>query len=306
MNVRVTSQTQVARAIADLRARSAAVAGYQDQIASGVRLRRPSDDPAAFAAAARQKAAGQRLDGYLQTVSDATADLNEGVSALQSGNQILTRARQIAQEGANAATDAAGRAALATEVDSLLDRMLAVGNGRADGRYVFGGTATGTAPFAVAARDAEGQPTAITYQGSPDRARGLIGPTQTVDTRYAGGDVFQQPGADVFAELIGLRDELRGAADPGTALSQRLAGLEQAQDAVTGAIGEQSGSLASLEAVQARAKDLRLAAVSRASELEGTDYAEAVVKLNEEQSVLQAALATSARLLEPILLDFIR
>ena len=35
------------------------------------------------------------------------------------------------------------------------------------------------------------------------------GQNQTVDTRYAGSEVFQQPGADVFQALITLRDNLR-------------------------------------------------------------------------------------------------
>jgi flagellar hook-associated protein 3 FlgL len=309
VTARVTGQTQVATAIANLRAQTARQAKLQDQIGSGTKLALPSDGPAEYAAAARGKAASQRFDVHLQSIATATADLNAGVSALTQTNRLLSKASQLAQEGVNGATDAVGYEALATELDGVIDQAITLANSKQDGRSLFAGTATDTPAFAVT-RDAAGKPTAVQYTGSGDRAAVIVGPGQATDTRYVGSAVFQQSGGDVFAALIGLRDDLRNGSLTGTAkaaaLTARLSDLEAARTAVGGAVAEQSASLVTLDATSARIRDLKLDTDARTGELEGTDYTEAVVKMKEQDGVFEATLAVTAKLMQPSLLDFIR
>jgi flagellar hook-associated protein 3 FlgL len=310
MNIRVTGQTQTAAAAANLQRQSAALAKFQNQLSSGQRVVLPSDDPAAFPALTVARVNSGRLATYAQTAADATTVLNTGVDALQEVNDTLVRAKQLALEGANAATEgAAAFEALAAEVDGLIGRAIRAANTDADGLRLFGGTAAGTAPFR-AVTDAQGNVTSVAYDGTADRSRVLIGPGQTIDTRYAGSDVFQRPGADVFQSLIQLRDDLRNPAltqpQKAAALNGRIADLDAARGAVSEATAEQASALAQLEAVQARVADLKLAADTRVGEVGATDFADAVVKLKEQETVFQAALAVSANILQPSLLDFIR
>lgn len=307
MNIRVTGQTQSDNAIGYMRRQQAALATLNDQISSGVRLKAPSDDPANFPALTLAKAAGLRFDAYTQTMNDATADLSEAADSLGEANQVLVRAKQIAVEAVNGTTDSQGHEALATEVDTLITRMLSAANKQADGNYLFGGTATDTPPFATTGTGPNGGPGAVVYQGSADRARVLIGPGQTTDTRYVGSEVFQQAGGDAFGALIGLRDALRSPnPDKAGTLTQSLAAVDAARTAISDTTAEQSANLASLEALKTRVTDLKLATTIRAGDLESTDYAEAIVKLQEQQGALQATLAVTAKLMEPSLLNFIQ
>ena len=73
MDVRVTGQTQSANAIANLRRQQSAVAKYQDQITSGVRIKVASDDPSAYVAAAQTRRASERNQTYQNTITSATA-----------------------------------------------------------------------------------------------------------------------------------------------------------------------------------------------------------------------------------------
>jgi flagellar hook-associated protein 3 FlgL len=135
--------------------------------------------------------------------------------------------------------------------------------------------------------------------------------SDTVKTRFTGSEVFQQPGVEVFDTLIALRDDLRNPSftnDQRVAqLTQRMQTLEGAQKAVLGKVGEQSASLVRLEALQTRLDDLKLNNDIRLGELEGTDYAEAVLKLREQESIFQATLGVTARsAAQQNLLDFIR
>lgn len=310
MNLRVTAQTQTANALANLRRQAADVTKFQEQITSGVKVQAASDNPTAFSVITTARAANKRASTYQETITDSTTDLNAGVSALGEANDTLVRATQIAIEGAGGTLDSTGYEALANEVDRLFDNLLNSANRQQDGKYLFGGTAADTPPFRVGTLTPEGRPATIAYDGAPERARSLVSKSQTVDTKYVGGEVFQTAGQDVFAALIGLRDDLRNPAITDSArtaaLSARLGDLQTARDAVGEVVGEQASSLAGLEAISTRLSDLKLSADLRAGDLESTDYAEAILKLNQQDTAFQATLSVSAKLLQPSLLDFIR
>jgi flagellar hook-associated protein 3 FlgL len=261
-----------------------------------------------YPALTEAKAAATRLKSYANTVGEATAVLNSGVSTIQDVNDILVRAKNIALQANDSSTTPESREALATEVDSLLSRALTAVNAQPDGKSLFSGTAVNTAPF-TATLDAQGRPTAVTYAGSTDRARIVTGRGTTVDTRYVGSEVFQQPGADVFAGLIALRDNLRGTVPTGSTfndeMNQRITDLGAARDTLSEAMGEQSSNLAALDTLSNVIGNAKLDFDGRAGDLEGTDYSEAIVKMQEAQTSLQAIYAVTAQLSDPGLLDFI-
>lgn len=312
MNLRVTGQVQTGNSIAYIRDRGGALAKFQDQVASGLRLKLPSDDPIAYASLTQLKGTSARLAAFTGSVAEAAAVLGSAETAFQEVNDALVRARQIAQEGGDSATATGPGAleALASEVDGLIDRVLRSTNAKPDGKPLFGGTATDVTPFRVAATDPAGRPTAIAYDGAAESARAVIGPNQTLDTRVPGGAVFQQPGADVFQTLIALRDDLRNPALSDSAraqaLNQRLADADAARTALSEVRGARAADLATLEATQTLIGDQKLAVDTRTGELEGTDYAEAVVRMKEQETVLQSIYAVTAKFFDTGLLDFIR
>jgi flagellar hook-associated protein 3 FlgL len=60
-----------------------------------------------------------------------------------------------------------------------------------------------------------------------------------------------------------------------------------------------------LELVEQRLEDRLLAFQERLSDTEDADLVEAVVRMNTQQTALEAALNAGARILQPSLLDFI-
>lgn len=307
---RVGSHHAVETAIARLRQQTAALAELQDQVGSGSRLLRPSLGPSEFVEVRSRRAGAARLETYSEAIADVTSTLDDSVSALTEAHSLLTRAGALASEAANASTDAEGIKAIAIEVDELIERMLAVANTQTNERYLYGGTATRSAPFVVSATDPAGRPTQIDYVGASDRGRGLVAPEKPVDMYYVGSDVFQDPAGNVFAELMALRDELR---DPllsdsqrSQALSARLGGLQNARATILDDIGEQSASLESMRAMTNRFGDMKLALDSRAGELDGTDVAAAVVRMGEIENLLKATIGVSSRLIDGSFLDFLR
>ena len=311
MNVRVTNLTQANEAIAYIQQQSAALAQVQNEVSTGIRVNVPSDDPSAFAQISQVKAASARLTTYTQNISSATDTLNNSVSTLSDVNDLLVQAQQLAQQGANAGTNSqTDRNALATQVNSLITRALNDANANPDGKPLYAGTATNTTPFTVATTNANGQPETIAYNGAAQSASVITGQGQTVNTRYVGSAVFQQSGADVFQALVGLRDDLQNTALSDTALSQslnqRISQITAARSAIQNVTGEQSGSLATLQTLSNSVSNAQLADQTRLGDLQGTDYAAAVVQMQQNQTALQAIYATTAQLLQPGFLSFLQ
>jgi flagellar hook-associated protein 3 FlgL len=309
MELRVTSQVQVSRTIANVRRQTDALANLQQQASSGIRLAKPSDDPLDVGELLQNRSQDLRLGAYQSNVKDSQNTLNGSVSSLLEASNLFTRAKQIAVEGANAATTDSGFEPLAQEVDELLNRLVGVANAQSNGRAQFGGTATGQDPFVITSQDLSGRPLTVAYRGANENASAPIGTGQTVDTYYAGNNIFQKAGADAFQALIGLRDDLRAAANsPGSAaaLTQRVGDLDKAQNALLDGVGAQSASLENLEALDTRISDLKLSVQSRAGDLESADIAEVALKLQEQNNLFQSTLATAGRLFNLNLFDYLR
>lgn len=119
----------------------------QEQMSSGKKINRPSDDPIGQAAIIRNNQTLSEVDQFLRNITQADTSLSFGESALQSVGDQLLRARELATQAANATYTAADRVNIAKEVKELYDQMVGVANASQGGRYVFAGDQTGAAPF---------------------------------------------------------------------------------------------------------------------------------------------------------------
>ncbi len=116
--------------------------------------------------------------------------------------------------------------------------------------------------------------------------------------------------ADAFQVLSQLQADLRNLADlPASerdaALSRRLEDIERIQTHLLGIVGEQSVTLQTLDSMQQRTEDLLLSAESRLTEVQGTDYAQAVLQLQAEQTLLQFSLTSAVRLFDFSIIPFL-
>lgn len=191
MDTRVTLQTAFNRAIVDTRRLTDQIADLQTQSATGKRYQRISDNPAATLSVLANSAQERTMSAHLANIGVARSALNTSVSTLQQASTIFTRAHSIATDAANSANDASSYEAIASEVDEMINQLLSLANTKQAGTYLYGGEAGTQPPFAVSATDSQGRPTAITYNGSDDRASASVGQHQQVAVYYAGNDVFQ-------------------------------------------------------------------------------------------------------------------
>lgn len=184
MYVRTTQQLIVNSAIEYARRHSTRLADLQQQISTGIRLHRPSDDPAAYRSAVTQQFTDQRFTSHMENIDVARSRLDTSVSQLLAAKDLFLEARDIAFESRQTNE----RGVFVSQVDRLLGRLQKLANERFDGNFLFSGTATTTQPFEFPETDARGRGV---YLGSGEHSQITIGLELTADVFSPGAEVFQ-------------------------------------------------------------------------------------------------------------------
>jgi flagellar hook-associated protein 3 FlgL len=115
----------------------------------------------------------------------------------------------------------------------------------------------------------------------------------------------------VFQALIGLRGDLRNTRglseeEQAEVISQRLDELDRVHSGILSIVGEQGAELQNLDGLESRTKDVQVDLRSLTSDLKGVDLPEVVLSLQSQQNLLQLTQASTARVFDQSLLDFIR
>lgn len=290
---RITSSMMTATAQRNLATSQAALARLQDQGSSGVRLSKPSDDPAATASALRVRSEARANEVYSRNADDALGWLGTVDTVLGSSTDILRRARDLTLQGANSgAQSTASREALAVEVDSLKEALLQQANTQYLGRSVF------------SANSLAGEAFDSTYTHSGVAGTSLerrIGSDSSVTVDGDGVAAFGEGATSVFALLDRISTDLRA----GTDVSARIGDI----DGFLSSISTERSIAGSRYAQVERGKDLLLMSSnnleSRRSALEDADLGQVIIDLKMQEVAYQAALSVTARAIPSTLLEFL-
>lgn len=303
---RVTQRLLVDRVLTNLGSQNRAILRLQEQLSTGQRVNRPSDDPLDARRAISARAEINKYQQYLANISTAGPQLTETETTVQTIIDRVQRARELALQGANGTNDQGQRDQIAIEVNQLLEGVLVDGNHQTNGRYIFGGTRTMSPPF-EATRDANGEITAVAYVGNDTRFELEVQDGVRVPVNQPGSDVLGTGGApavDIFQLFIGLRDSLR--VNDQTGLQTRLSELDTADDQLGIAL---SGVGAVQNRVAGVDTELRTQVTQQQQVLSDAidaDIAEVIINLNAQNNAFQAALSAGANVIQPSLLDFLR
>lgn len=269
----------------------------QLQLATGKRINKPSDDPVGIRQSLRLRAESLKSDDYQSNIETSTGFLNTADSAFAGMTSLLQEVKGLAVQGGNDTLNASARAALGSQVDNALKRLVGLGNTQHDGRYVFAGAATTTEPFSLTAAGDR-----VDYAGAEENFSVQISPSSTLPVSQVGSALFQKP-ADMFKALIDLRDALQN--DDGNAIRLSIADVDAAHDQVASHFGELGGRQQRLEMTLNQLQDVQINLDELVSQIEDADLAEVITKFQAGQVALQAGLQAGARVAQQTLLDYL-
>jgi flagellar hook-associated protein 3 FlgL len=179
--MRVPTLQTSREAISLITARQAEQARLQNQIASGLRVQSPGDDPAAAAQAELARSRLAHLAQDQRATQLATSVLSTADGALAQGTDLIESARDAIVAAGNGAYNAVDRQALAMQLRGTRDQLLKLANTPdGAGGFVFGGQGTQVGPVSGTVTPAYG-PMAGTQQ---------VGESAQYDATVDGRTVF--------------------------------------------------------------------------------------------------------------------
>jgi flagellar hook-associated protein 3 FlgL len=301
--VRITDGMLTSASLADIQRAQSRAFDAQEQVSTGRRINHAADDASGAARAIRLRGELAGAARQTQNADAASLWLDATEGALGEITSIVQRVRELTVEAGNDTLGPTNRAAIADEVDQLIESVRDQANTTIDGRYLFAGAQTDTKPY-PAGSDA--------YAGgrSPQDVVALdVGPSVSVQVNTPGLGIFGEGTAAgdnlLFDTLRKLSADIRsgnGAALRTTDLQALDANLTTIVDARAGVGATQNR----VDAAKNRLQDVTETATKLLSETEDADMAKAILTLSTQQSAYQAALRSGATVMQQrTLMDFL-
>lgn len=257
-------------------------------LTDGMKVRRPSDDPSAWAAAERAKIRLAANSSGTSGIGRSRDRLRHAENSLANVQGSLDRARDLAVQMASSLYLTQDRASAAVTVRAIREDVIAALNTRDPdgGEYLFAGS-RGEAP----AFDAAG---AYGGDGEERVLEAIEG--SALEVTISGARFTAAGGADVLGALEALALALE--ADDPAATSASIAGLDGAQDAISAARSRAGYSLSALDDAELARSQLEIELTSARARLTEADPIEAATTLANARISLDAAGAISAQLFD--------
>jgi flagellar hook-associated protein 3 FlgL len=301
-----------------------------NQLTTGLKVNKPSDSVDA-GAIARYQTLIAKVDSYGTAVAQTKSLLEYQDSIVSQATEVIVRAKEIAQQGANETLNPESRAQLAEEVFQLRDQLASLANSTYQGRYVYGGADDDDPPYdeGVYLVPATG-PARVRYTFDGELGTDTPKSVQITDEISV---TLNTPANRVFGTAIealerlsralsGVRTHPLPSGTPdGGGLEYTFPGeyhlqtehirgaidlLNQARD--VDLIPERvslGGRLRRLETGQALLDLTKNSAKEVLSRLQDADETEVAANLQQAQTALQASYSVTAKVLRMTILDYV-
>lgn len=300
MTFRVTDSASGSRLTSQLATARQRISDAQEQLASGKRINRPSDDPVGADIVIRLRTTQAELTKFASNAASSRESLQVADDALNQYQEVLDRARALLTRAATDPVVNEAREAIAVELDGITTRLQQLLNTKNGDYYVFGGARIDAPPF-----DSNGvlnatAATEVTIQVEPEGtlvATGITAESFVSDTTGTILDALKTAATAIrgTGDAAADRTAIRGTMD-------RLNDFSQLSNVARTRIGEQMNHL---DEITARLTQYNLSVEEVAQRIENVDLAEAAVKLTQTNTALDALLQASARFGRRSLLDFL-
>lgn len=247
------------------------------QVASGKMLELPSDNPNGVSKAMSLKSSLAANGQYEKNIDETNLWLDETDQTIGKMTNVMQRVRELTVNASNGTLSAEDRTTIASEIEQLKEQISEFSKAKVNGQELFGTEKKFTVSDGIS----------IPANVSADK---LLGPIV--------GDAKNTKSLDkVLEDLVtAIKNSGEISIDEiDTKMDQLLS--------VQSEIGARANRV---EAFENRLLDNNLQLKKMLSSIEDVDYAEAMIRLKSEESVYQASLASSAKIIQPTLMDFLR
>ena len=302
--------------------------------ATGKKLNKPSDDPAAIRPVLNTRKQLSNVDRYLETMGK-TGDIMEATDGhLEHVENIMQRAKEIMVNAVNGSLGNEDRTVLADELVQLKQEMLDAANGNIDGKYIFSGYQEDSKPFTINTSYTEAgyNPNdhttwPVLYAGDENATFVEISPGEQLQANLTGNNLFlgtknwnpppynpPNPGGnapnsidvgrfDLFAEITQAEEAIR-ANDP-VAMQTSLEDLDGAAEQNRRLRSQMGNRAKRVETAMIHQEEVQIDLKQVLSRYEDADAIEVFNDIVQQETAFQAALSITSKVSQLSILDFI-
>lgn len=140
--MRVTQSMLSSNMLRNLNASYSKMSKLQNQIDSGRKITRPSDDPVVAVKGMSYRTSIDRVEQYKRNIGEATNWLDTTDSTLGEVGEALNRVKELVIQAASDSNTADDREKIKAEIDQIREQIRDLGNTQVGGKYLFTGTNT--------------------------------------------------------------------------------------------------------------------------------------------------------------------
>lgn len=310
--MRITNRMMVENSLQNIANSKELTSKLQNQISTGKQVQNASDDPVRASLSLSLRSNLRTIDSYVDTTDSTNNWMNASDFTFGQLETLSNRASTLVLRGLNDTISGQERATtLGSEMKTLVDQAVEIGNTTHNGQYIFAGYKLNTKPFALTNAattftDFSGNVVnnrTVTYSGDSNVMQRSLGPEQTVTLNVPGDQAIQG-----FLQNLVLASEAltKNPYDPAS-LQTALAGLQSSLSTLDQFRTSNGARMRQVESAAEFLDQVKAETKSLLSKKEDANVAEAITMLASQKITFDAVLEVSKRAISGLsLFDYIQ
>lgn len=270
-----------------------------EQMSSGKRINKISDDPLGSTRLIGFERDEASLGQWQKNIDQLNSRLSRSETYLDSSFNTVLRIQDLTLQAANDSATQADREAIAVELEVLKEGLMSYANAKDDeNNYLFSGSMINTPPvFDTGA--------GVVYQGDNNTRKVPVANGTEIESNVTVDGVFFN-GGNFFDDLQAMIDDINGgSATIGATSGNTLAGVERTIEGLGRATSTIGGRMKSAEQMQYSQEDISNNNKSIIGKIRDLDYVETITRANELDLALTTTQKTYAQVSKQSLFNFI-
>src|SRR5690625_1736342 len=267
---------------------------YLEQINTGKKIRKPSDDPVIAMKGIGYRTEVTEVAQYKRNSGEVWNWMDHSDDVLDKATKVMQRLEYLAVQAANDTYSESERNSILEEVEQLEQQIVDLANTQVNGKYIFNGTDTDIKPIDLNAAEP--------IQYNPDEIKKVEIEVSKRITIQANVDPSKMFNEELLDSIQNFKQALQGDYDINDSISE----LNNSMNNIIDGRAELGARMNRLELIDDRLEQQEIIATDIMKKNEGVDFEEAVMNLLTEEVLHRAALSASAKIIQPSLIDFLR
>ncbi len=270
----------------------------EQEIASGLSVNLPSDNPSAAAVLVQNAGQTSQADQFERSIGSVQGEIQSADSTLNSVTTALQQAITLGVEGATGTVNSSDRAAIVTQLQGIQSQLVSLSNLTYQGQYVFAGTASQVPAYVLD----PSAPSGVIYQGNSGVNTITLGSQFSLQTNVPGSQIFSKPGNDMFQSI---QDLITGM-ETGTGIDTAVTEVGNALNYVDSQSVFYGNALSQLNSQQTYLSSDTTELSQQQSTVAGADIPSVISNLTTAETSLQATLESIGQTANTNLFEYLK